>query len=452
MLKVGTKFGDRDCRAHCCPKHTVDSYVPAANAAVHVWDAETTPHPYTVTPEVFGGAVINSHSITQGPAAEYFDPAGDGQMVKLGSYSLQLELDITAPAGRWNAWVILWMPSSNVAVEEILDATDPTAGIVTLQNITSGLIARQARISVDIVDAPYTVFGLAVKYDSVTYYTPHAVLTDSILDQDGTQVDIAPHCWRSLLNVNTGETIDAGTLDYSGTPLSFDCKPSPAGLTEVGMVLGLTTVAADPADDLNVSGDLNVTLNIDNPYAVANYGPDCACWYAATTLTTLDLTFSVAPSEIVGQTLTLTLQGDGTFTGSGTYPDMSDPLIIHSYNVVYDPVVAVRHLGACSSLLLHFLDCGGIPTNEYAMLIKSHPFAFNDPSDPDYVFKHVENGYLAGSTWSPISIIYSWQHLVNLVPGNNANFFIPCALTPNTTHTTNGPTEPGYLFELLLEE
>lgn len=404
MLLLSTAR-DYDCRCQCCSPHLVSNFLPDAADAIHEWDAETWPHPYTVDTEVFGGAVVNSYAIEEGPPAEYFTPLiPGGAFLPTGAKSLRLSVDITAPSGRWDAWLIFWMPASNIAIEEVLDVTTPE-GIVTLLDIDGGVTARLQEMSRNVADGPFPVYGLVVEYDSVRYYTPHPYVTDK------------PFCWRSIINQNQGEWLNSGTLNYSGKPITYGCKPSPATLDRVGLVVGLTTVAEDPADDRTATGNITATFGLDNIYAVANYGVNCPCWFADPSLTTLTATFELAPTEILGETLTLTRSAVGNpFTASGTYGPDSLP-----YTLTYTP---------CVSLLLELSDCDEIENPNYPDLALTFLHQ-NQTYDPF-------NNYQDSSIWEPINILYT-NRVCYEPPPTIGNGLPDCGLTFNTTLPVGSP-------------
>ena len=77
-VSMGSGLNCRVCDC-CSPVHMADGGI-----------SETWPLGYTIDTEVAGGAVINSHSIAEGPPSSYALQAG----------SISVHLNITVPAGR----------------------------------------------------------------------------------------------------------------------------------------------------------------------------------------------------------------------------------------------------------------------------------------------------------------------------------------------------------------
>lgn len=339
MFRINSRT-DYHCRCDCCPN------VPASGLSgdlLHNWNADALPHPYTVEAEVYGGAVINSHGLSIVDPPILFTP-GPNPYQRSGTGSLRASLDITAPSGRWNAWLILWMPSSSVPVEEVVDVTDPN-GIVLLHGFSQSAQFRLAECSHDHADGPYPFFGIVGEYDGQRYYSKHSYIDsagNNPFDPSSVEEPIRPYCWR-----NVGQTVFLNSINP--TTLNFNddwpvvCAPSPAQFTRVGHVIGLTTVGHEASDDRAVSGTVTASIDVDNPAAVEGYAANCSCWWEPP-ISSLTATFENGPVEIEGDTLTLNRQLDGTFTALGTFgPDSL------SYSMTYTP---------CGDLLLTFDSCG----------------------------------------------------------------------------------------------
>lgn len=421
-------LGDGGC---CCDKNYEFGIGPQDSIFSHGYDVETWPHPYTVDVETFGGATIDSYTLSRGAPAEY-DPPGVTPPQKTGQYSMQLDLTVTAPAGRWNAWVILWIPSSSFLIEEVLDVTDPN-GIVIFTGILHGMVCRMRKQSRNFSEGAFGVFSSVLEYNGTRYYTPHKYITDTQPGLFGEPIPDRPPCWRVLGGASGGQSIVSSPLSYSTPALTHDCEPSPDTITRVGFVVGLTTVAEDPADDRDVEGTITASLNFDNLYSYSAYIPRCVCWFPPS-LTSLTATFEIAPVEIIGETLTLTRQPNDTFVGSGTYGVDSLP-----YQVTYTP---------CGSLVLEFQDCDEI-ANPYfptwSLTAQHQPFDADD-----------FNGYASDSVWRPIDLKYITRACIAPPTTPGSTGYPVCGLTSNTTIPVGSPpfqtTWQCWLFQVRIEE
>lgn len=416
MFRV-QRHTDANCRCDCCPLVPVSG---SYSDPVHEWNADALPHPYTIDTETFGGAVINSYSV------EIVDPvilfaAGPSGYQPSGTGSFRMNLDITAPSGRWDAWLILWMPSSSVPIEEVLDVTDPN-GIVLLNGFQQQGQYRLGNFSHNHADGPYPVFGLVAEYDGQRYYSPHSYIDSAGNNpNDPSSVDeqYRPYCWRNVGNSTQPGTINPTTLEYNND-WPVECAPSPASFTRLGHVIGLTTVGYTGSEDRNASGNVTASIDIDNPAAREVYTPSCACWWAPP-IPTLTATFETAPTEIEGDTITLNRQPDGTFTASGTFGPDSDP-----YSLQYTP---------CGSLVLTFGGCGLVLTTPHREFTADN-----------------FNGYLSSSQWRPIDLRFT-----NRVCFDGTFSPVPdCGLTPNSTLPVGSPPFVQiwqcFLFTIRLEE
>lgn len=415
-------LGDGGC---CCDKNYEFGIGPQDSIFSHGYDVETWPHPYTVDVETFGGATVDSYTLSRGAPAE-FDPPGVTPPQKTGQYSMQLDLTVTAPAGRWNAWVILWIPSSSFLIEEVLDVNDPN-GIVIFTGILHGMVCRMRKQSRNFSVGAFGVFSSVLEYNGTRYYTPHKYITNTQPDVFGNPIPDRPPCWRVLGGASGGQSIISSPLGYASPALTHDCSPSPTSITRVGFVVGLTTVAEDPANDRDVEGTITASLNFDNLYSYSAYSPRCLCWFDG--ISTLNLEIELGPAELQGQTITLTLQGDGTYTGSGTYDGGAK-----TYSIVYTP---------CGSLNFEAPDCA---TGE-------GPISVSIPHQPR---TDIEDGgyYDFDDQWQPINVRYEKQ--VCYVGLGGTGVVPNCGLSANTTCPIGSPPfqviHPGIIWAFRITE
>jgi hypothetical protein len=418
-----------DCNCHCCPP--VDPLPADDGSRIHTWDAESLPHPYTLETETFGGAVINSAAVSL--IGRRISPTE--------LHAARITLDVTAPTGRWNAWVILWVPGSNVALIEETDPTSPN-GVALLYSVQTAATFRAA-IDRPVETGPYIVFGSVVEYDGVRYYTPNSYIGEYDTQWPTPQPEIVK-CWKNRTRDNLGKTINATTLEFEGDTLSFLPLSQPETLTRVGYVIGLTTAGEPPANDLETpepdreaAGNIIAKLDLDGPYAAPNYLVDCASWFGPS-VTTLTATIDVGPVEIAGQSITLTRQSWGVYpfhryAGAGTYTYLS---VTYNFTVTYSP---------CGVFRLNLLNCGQGLSGGARYISISHQ-QFNATN---------EHGYLLTSNWAPIAVDLKWTYLDFTKPGtfNGDHWWLQggCGLTPNVPRVNPYPSD-GWNFEISITE
>lgn len=388
--------GTSACRAcDCCsPVTTVDGGI-----------SETWPLGYTVDAEVAGGAVLNSYSLSAGPPSSY--------ALEIGGYptSISAHLNVSAPTGRWAAWLRFWEPSTNWNILETVDVTDQD-GITWIGGLNLVAAARIHAMSIDPRTGPLMTGGMVLEHGGTTYYFPWVEdsLENPIEASLGTEGD--PWCWRALsgFEPTAGNTWNSSALTYDAPAWSRDCNTTPSALTRVGFYLGLTTAAFDPADDRSASGTIDSILNIDGPTLSRSYSPHCKCWFAHDPATlTVEVDATTAPVEIQGESFTVTLQGNGDYTWTGTTAN-GLPLTI-----TYRPCEYLEFAFTCTSN-------DGVQGNvgSWTMTIPQG------------------DGH-AGDTWSPIDVRYRtkacFNPTFNLAPGQTTM----CGMTFNSSIEVGSP-------------
>ena len=390
--------GGLNCRVcDCCgPVTTTDGGI-----------SETWPLGYTIDTEVAGGAVINSHSIAEGPPSSY--------ALQIGGYptSISVHLNITAPAGRWAAWLRFWEPDTAWNILETVDVNDQD-GITWLNAKTLTAAARIHAMSRPAETGPYLTGGMVLEHGSDVFYFPWPEdSTENPIAADDGGNDGQPWCWRALGGFEPfgrdGSTWNATALTYDAPGFERDCNTTPTALTRVGFYLGLTTAAFDAADDRDAEGTIDAILNIDGPTLGKNYVANCKCWFSHDPATlTVEVDAASAPVEIRGESFTVSLQSNGDYTWTGTRNSL--PLTI-----TYRPCEFLEFAFTCT-------DDDGVSGSEGAWTTTIEQ----------------GDGY-TGDTWSPIDVAYRmlacFNPTFNLAPDQSTL----CGLTFNAQQEVGSP-------------
>ena len=408
-----TRPGHSGC--HCCdPSFAGNLGIQVADID-HRWGEggdEPWPHPFTIETETFGSAIINSLTVSEGRPAEY--GVLFGNLLVAGQTSLRLDFDITTPSGKWSAWAIAWIPAppSNYNMQETV-ATDDPSGFTLLSQLRNACVVRLRKISTH-NSPPYTVSGMVIEYGGVKYYKPYAYMQEYV-EPRGRWL----RCWQCHTNiVNVLDPVPDGfraltvnaDASYGSHFQNSDCNPSPAAITRIGHVFGFSTVGETAQDDREFSGTFSGSIEADALQLAGYYSSNCLCWFDG--ITSLNMDIEIGPAEVQGQSITLTLQGDGTYTGSGTYDSGNK-----TYNVTYTP---------CVSLTLMASDCDG----------DEGPIAVTVPHQPR---SDIEDGgyYAVTDNWAPIDVRY--ERKVCYVGIGGIGTVPACGLTANTTCPIGSP-------------